>query len=80
MAHGGTNFGFTSGANYNDEHDIQPDITSYDYDAPISEAGWATPKYMAIRELMKKYVKYTIPEIPCNTFYPDGSALLLSCR
>lgn len=64
MAHGGTNFGFTSGANYNDEHDIQPDITSYDYDAPISEAGWATPKYMAIRELMKKYVKYTIPEIP----------------
>lgn len=64
MVHGGTNFGFTSGANYNNEHDIQPDITSYDYDAPISEAGWATPKYMALRELMKKYVQYSVPEIP----------------
>lgn len=64
MVHGGTNFAFTSGANYNDEHNIQPDITSYDYDAPISEAGWATPKYMAIRELMKKYAAYEIPEIP----------------
>ncbi len=56
MIHGGTNFGFTAGANYNEEHAIQPDITSYDYDAPISEAGWATPKYMALRELMKKSV------------------------
>jgi beta-galactosidase len=64
MVHGGTNFGFTSGANYNEEHHIQPDITSYDYDAPISEAGWATPKYMAIREVMKKYVSYSIPELP----------------
>lgn len=64
MVHGGTNFGFTSGANYNDEHHIQPDITSYDYDAPISEAGWATPKYMTIRELMQQYVSYSIPEIP----------------
>ncbi len=64
MAHGGTNFGFTSGANYNDDHDIQPDITSYDYDAPISEAGWPTLKYMVLRELMKQYVKYPVPEIP----------------
>ncbi len=64
MVHGGTNFGFTSGANYDKNHDIQPDITSYDYDAPISEAGWATPKYMAIREELKKYVGYSVPEIP----------------
>ncbi|MBL3655886.1 glycoside hydrolase family 35 protein [Fulvivirga sediminis] len=64
MVHGGTNFGFTSGANYNDEHDIQPDLTSYDYNAPISEAGWATPKYKAIRELMKKHVSYEVPTIP----------------
>lgn len=64
MVHGGTNFGFTSGANYNDEKDIQPDITSYDYDAPITEAGWASPKYVAIRDLMKKYVKYEVPAIP----------------
>jgi beta-galactosidase len=64
MVHGGTNFGFTAGANYNEEHEIQPDITSYDYDAPISEPGWATPKYNAVRDLMKKYVKYPVPAVP----------------
>ena len=64
MVHGGTNFGFTAGANYNNERNIQPDITSYDYDAPISEAGWATHKYQALRELIKKYVKYDVPSVP----------------
>ncbi len=64
MVHGGTNFGFTSGANYDKNHDIQPDITSYDYDAPISEAGWATPKYQAIRNELLKHVNYSVPEIP----------------
>jgi beta-galactosidase len=66
MAHGGTNFGFTSGANYDKEHEIQPDITSYDYDAPISEAGWVTPKFTAVRNLMKKYVAYSVPEVPAQ--------------
>lgn len=64
MVHGGTNFGFTSGANYNEERDIQPDITSYDYDAPISEAGWATPKFMAIRDIMQKHSKTKLAPIP----------------
>lgn len=64
MVHGGTNFGFTSGANYNNDRNIQPDLTSYDYNAPISEAGWATPKYNAIRDLMKQYVKYDVPAVP----------------
>lgn len=64
MVHGGTNFGFTSGANYDKKHDIQPDLTSYDYDAPISEAGWVTPKFDSIRNVIKKYVKYDIPEAP----------------
>lgn len=64
MVHGGTNFGFTTGANYDKNHDIQPDMTSYDYDAPISEAGWATEKYKAIRDVMSKKVDYKIPEIP----------------
>ncbi|UII20875.1 beta-galactosidase [Fulvivirga ligni] len=64
MVHGGTNFGFTSGANYNEEHDIQPDLTSYDYNAPISEAGWPTEKYMALRELMTAHVSYKIPDLP----------------
>lgn len=66
MIHGGTNFGFTSGANFSNKTNIQPDLTSYDYDAPISEAGWATPKYMALRDLMKKYVKYDVPEVPAR--------------
>eukprot|EP00931_Biecheleriopsis_adriatica_P115647 TRINITY_DN91414_c0_g1_i1.p1 TRINITY_DN91414_c0_g1~~TRINITY_DN91414_c0_g1_i1.p1 ORF type:complete len:666 (-),score=75.36 TRINITY_DN91414_c0_g1_i1:451-2388(-) len=39
MAHGGTNFGFWSGANGNQEQSYDPDITSYDYSSPISEAG-----------------------------------------
>lgn len=64
MVHGGTNFGFTSGANYGNAKDIQPDITSYDYDAPISEAGWNTPKYDSLRALMMKYVKYKVPAVP----------------
>lgn len=64
MVHGGTNFGFTSGANYDKKHDIQPDLTSYDYDAPISEAGWVTPKYDSIRNVIKKYVSYPVPEAP----------------
>lgn len=66
MVHGGTNFGFTSGANYDKKRDIQPDLTSYDYDAPISEAGWVTPKYDSIRTVIKKYVKYEVPEAPAQ--------------
>lgn len=64
MVHGGTNFGFSSGANYDKKHDIQPDLTSYDYDAPISEAGWATPKYEVLRNVIQQHVDYKLPEIP----------------
>lgn len=64
MVHGGTNFGFYAGANYDKEHDIQPDLTTYDYDAPISETGEATPKYLAIRALMQKYSNKVLPAIP----------------
>lgn len=66
MVHGGTNFAFTSGANYDRKRDIQPDLTSYDYDAPISEAGWVTAKYDSIRNVIKKYVKYNVPEPPAQ--------------
>ncbi|QPH41512.1 glycoside hydrolase family 35 protein [Pedobacter endophyticus] len=64
MVHGGTNFGFTSGANYDGKHDIQPDITSYDYDAPISEAGWATKKYDTLRLMLKNE---KTPAVPAKT-------------
>ncbi|WP_183576463.1 beta-galactosidase [Mucilaginibacter sp. X5P1] len=64
MIHGGTNFGFTSGANYDENHDIQPDITSYDYDAPISEAGWETPKYDSLRKEIQAYTHEKLPPVP----------------
>ena len=64
MVHGGTNFGFTSGANYDNKHDIQPDLTSYDYDAPISEAGWATKKYDTLRTMLKTA---ETPAVPAKT-------------
>lgn len=66
MWHGGTNFGFMNGANYNKAHPIQPDITSYDYDAPLSEAGVPTEKYRALRNLLSHYQHpgTTLPPIP----------------
>jgi beta-galactosidase len=51
VAHGGTNFGFTAGANSGGKG-YEPDVTSYDYDAPINEQGRPTPKYQALRELI----------------------------
>lgn len=53
MFHGGTNFGFTNGAN--DKGVYQPTITSYDYDAPLDEAGNPTEKYWAFRDVVSKY-------------------------
>ncbi len=52
MFHGGTNFGFMSGANYS--NGIQPTITSYDFDAPLNEAGDITPKFEAYRAVIAK--------------------------
>lgn len=48
VVHGGTNFGFTAGANSGGKG-YEPDVTSYDYDAPIDEQGRATPKYQMLR-------------------------------
>jgi beta-galactosidase len=53
MVHGGTNFGFTNGAN--DKGVYQPITTSYDYDAPIDEAGRPTEKFWAFRSVIGKY-------------------------
>lgn len=54
MFHGGTNFGFYNGANFDEVH--QPTITSYDYDCPVSEAGDITPKFHAVREAIANYM------------------------
>ena len=53
MFHGGTNFGFLNGANHSGTY--QPTITSYDYNAPLSEAGDMTPKYYAIKALLEEH-------------------------
>lgn len=61
MFHGGTNFGFTSGANTNDTKDSDgylPQLTSYDYNAPLDEAGDPTEKYFKIKEALKELVNY----------------------
>ena len=55
MFHGGTSFGFMNGANW-DKELYQPDTTSYDYDAPLDEAGRPTPKYFVLRSLIQKYL------------------------
>ncbi len=52
MTHGGTNWGHWAGAN---SPGFAPDVTSYDYDAPINEAGQTTDKYWKLREAMQKY-------------------------
>ncbi|MBO0980137.1 beta-galactosidase family protein [Microbacterium sp. SD291] len=53
MFHGGTNFGLTNGAN--DKGRYLPLITSYDYDAPLDEAGNPTAKFFAFREVIARY-------------------------
>lgn len=62
MFEGGTNFGFMNGSNYYDE--LTPDVTSYDYDALLTEAGDFTEKYYKFQKVISKYapiseVKFT---------------------
>lgn len=61
MTHGGTNWGHWAGAN---SPGFAPDVTSYDYDAPISESGQYTPKYWKLRETMAKYSDKKLPTPP----------------
>jgi beta-galactosidase len=58
MFHGGTNFGLSSGAN--DKGTYRPITTSYDYDAPLDEAGNPTAKYWAFRAVLSRYT--AVPE------------------
>jgi beta-galactosidase len=64
VIHGGTSFGFYAGANVDGSGNYQPDITSYDYSAPISEQGMATPKYMKYRDIIAGYLPAPLPDIP----------------
>ena len=61
---GGTNFGFTSGANHYET--FAPDVTSYDYDALLSECGDTTEKYFAVRKVIEECTGVTPPPVPEN--------------
>lgn len=63
MTHGGTNWGHWAGAN---SPGFAPDVTSYDYDAPITESGQITPKYKLLRETLAKYHDGKLPKIPAT--------------
>lgn len=63
MAEGGTNFGFMNGANYYDR--LTPDVTSYDYDALLTEDGQITEKYKAFQEVISRFRK--IPQVEFTT-------------
>lgn len=87
---GGTNFGFMNGSNYSDK--LEPAISSYDYDALLDESGKRTPKYYAVRDVIKKHFgdfdTKDIPETPtiaygdveltksCSAFDMLGSAVV----
>ena len=61
MTHGGTSFGHWAGAN---SPGFAPDVTSYDYDAPINEYGQATEKFWKLRKVMEKYSDEKLPAVP----------------
>jgi len=63
MTHGGTSFGHWAGAN---SPGFAPDVTSYDYDAPINEYGLPTQKFFTLRETMQKYSDSSLPKLPKN--------------
>jgi beta-galactosidase len=71
MFHGGTTFGWMNGANSNGKS-YEPDTTSYDYDAPVSEGGELSAKYSLFRDAIRAVTGVTPPDppapIPVRTF------------
>ncbi|MCD7827273.1 MAG: beta-galactosidase [Clostridiales bacterium] len=61
MFHGGTNFGFMNGANYYEKY--EPTVTSYDYNALLSEAGDLTPAYFEVRKMIERWQGKKLPEL-----------------
>jgi hypothetical protein len=66
MFHGGTNFGFTAGANDEGPAKFLADLTSYDYGAPLTEQGRPTPAYFTYRKLLASYLppNEKLPDVP----------------
>jgi beta-galactosidase len=76
MFHGGTSFGFMAGSSYLNNKFL-PDVTSYDYDAPLDESGRPTPKYFAYRKELAKFSACgnesclpPVPTVPAPTTIP----------
>lgn len=63
MFHGGTSFGWMNGANSNGKN-YEPDVTSYDYDAALSESGYPTPKYFLFRDVIARNTGIQPPPVP----------------
>jgi len=70
MFHGGTNFGLTNGAN--DKGTYHPITTSYDYDAPLDEAGNPTAKYWAFRAVIARHAAVSA-DVPAAAAPPAPS-------
>jgi beta-galactosidase len=66
MFHGGTTRAFMNGANFKDISPYEPQTSSYDYDAPLDEAGNATPKFMQFRQAIQKHLPtgVQLPDVP----------------
>ncbi|MEB7966411.1 glycoside hydrolase family 35 protein [Mammaliicoccus sciuri] len=57
MFHGGTNYGFWNGCSARGSVDL-PQITSYDYDAPLNEMGNPTQKYYDLQKMLKEEIPH----------------------
>ena len=66
MFHGGSTRGFMNGANMNKKNPYSPQVSSYDYDAPLDESGNPTEKYYAFRSVIEKYLPggQALPPVP----------------
>lgn len=64
MFHGGTNFGFTAGANFTPGCPYEPTVTSYDYCALLNEWGDYTPAYHEVRKLLCEKQGIEMGELP----------------
>ena len=76
MVHGGTNFGLTNGAN--DKGRYSPIVTSYDYDAPLDEAGNPTEKYFAFRDVIARYAPVPVDPPAAGSGAPSFDVALES--
>jgi len=66
MAHGGTSFGTWAGANASETGELQPTVSSYDYDSPIAEDGRTTAKFEAFRQVIAEHTGVTAPRPPAD--------------